>query len=181
MRTRASLFLIAVAVTAVASGCTGRPAGPSPGAATSLPATESLPGGGVRANLVTHGLRFSTDVSKTVVPMHLGTEVVVRLRLTNAGSKAVTWTNLKLGWEASIVDPRGQTSFLAGLLSRPPAPALGYRAPHIVTTLAPGESTSAVVAGGPTIGTYGLRGGFVADAGPSGRTPAITVVVLPRQ
>lgn len=159
----------------------GRPTGPSPNAAASLPATESLPGGGVRANIVAHGLRLSTDVSKTVVPMHLGTEVVVRLRLTNAGSRPVTWTNLKLGWEASIVDPRGQTSFLAGPLSEPIAPAVGYRPPHIVTTLDPGESTSAVVAGGPTIGTYALRGGFVADAGPSGRTPTITVIVLPRQ
>jgi hypothetical protein len=171
------LLAAALALAVLACGCASRTAQPVAAPPSSIATTEAIPGGGVRANLVQDGLRFSAEVTGTVVRMHLGTEIAVHLRLTNVGTRPVTWTNLRMWWNASILDPEGNTSTLGGDTWGVHMPG-GQLPPPREVTLAPGESTSTVVAGGPVPGVYTIQGGFNGDTGPSGTSPAIVVTVL---
>jgi hypothetical protein len=181
MRTK-GLLLLAV-VTLLAAGCARQPVGPIRTTAASVPATEAIPGGGIRANLVRDGLHFTAEVTSTVTTESLGSSVIVRLRLTNTGSRSVSWTNLRLGLKASIVDPQGHPSMLwDGLGPRIGGAVIGTPAhrppPPATATLASGQTTSTVVRTGPVPGTYTIRCGYEGDTGPSGTAPPIVVVVL---
>jgi hypothetical protein len=175
------LLAAALSLAILACGSTARTVQPVATAPASIPATEAIPGGGVRANLAQNGLRFSAEVTGTVVRMYQGTEIAVHLRLTNVGTRPVTWTNLRMWWNASILDPKGAISNLNGEVAWGVHMPGAHLPPPRDTTLAPGESTSTVIAGGPIPGVYTITGGFNADTGPSGESPAIVVTVLPNR
>ena len=176
MRTKALLILALVALSAAA--CTGQPVGPTRTTAASVPATEAIPGGGIRANLVKDGLRFTAEVTSTVTTESLGSSVIVRLRLTNSGPRSVTWTNLRLGLKGSVVDPAGHPSLWWNDLGPRTGTFADRPLPPATATLASGQTTSTVVRTGPVPGTYTIEGVYGGDTGPSGTAPPIVVVVL---
>ena len=176
MRTKALLLLVLVAL--LIAACTEHPVGPPRTTVASIPATEAIPSGGIRANLVQGGLRFTAEVTSTVTTQSKGSSVIVRLRLTNTAAKSVTWTNLRLGLKASVVDPKGHASLWWDDLG-PRIGGEGYRpSPPATTTLASGQTTSTVITTGPVPGTYTIEGEYRGDTGPSGTAPPIVVVVL---
>jgi hypothetical protein len=178
MRTKALLILALVALSAAA--CTQHPVGVTRTIPASVPATEAIPGGGIRANLVQGGLRFTAEVTSTVTHESKGSSVIVSLRLANTGARPITWTNLRLGLNASVVDPAGHPSLWWDDLG-PRSRAPGYRPPPPqIATLAAGQTTSTVVMTGPVPGTYTIVGEYGGDTGPSGKAPPLVVVVLPR-
>ena len=154
---------------ALVAGCSDRQSQSAPRTAvTSATSTQAVAGGGVRATVVSHGLRFSAEITSTTLATNTA-PLVVHLRLTNVSAKPIHFDQVQFGWSTV------ETDNLIGVAAGGDI-GLGAHSPEL--TLRPGETTSVVRAaglGGGTREIVAFYGGAQGD--PEGRTPQFVVHV----